>query len=688
MSGSDNDPPEDPKTIFAPFTSPGTSVPGHGESQPPVSAAPPPPSFSPPPPPPAPPPAPSPTGEKPRDGQLRVGDVLNHIYEVRRFIARGGMGEVYEGVNVNNPDEKVAIKVILPALVADPNVQAMFRKEATTLTRVSHPAVVSYRLLGQDPQLGILYIVTEYIEGTNLSDVLAKVPNDAQSLTGLIRQLADGLRVAHSLGAVHRDISPDNVILAGGNINQPRLIDFGIAKDLDPGKATIVGDGFAGKLTFVAPEQLGDFGRDVGPWSDVYSLGLVILAVANRRNVDMGATLVDAVDRRRQGVDVSGAPSSLQGVLAGMVQADPQKRLRSMADVLDALDRIGSGAGPAPTPPPVAAKAEKPAREMPAWAAKAIAFAKARPLPFAGGAIGALLLLGTIWGFSGGDDKPQEAAVAAASVPPQDRAQQALGAVLPGLDCTWLDVQQMQVEGDKVTIAFKGVAGNGAAAQKAISDALVAAKLDVSAISFENVMPAPQSVCTLLDAYRPIKSQRGGDISSDQPQFERTAQAEMNGAVVAIPQIRLSAEVMSGNLVLGGIDPDAAATAGVFAKSIEEVHAQLGPGMGTREPDGSVTLKVEQGNDGLVGLLVIFGKSQIPADQVMPSLTSRTPQWRDAFLANAKREGWQADMVWFRIVNQEPDTAPAAAPATLGQPTAGPAAAPAPVAKPTAVPAG
>lgn len=688
MSGSDNDTPEDPKTVFAPFTSPGTSLPGHGESQPPVAAPAPPPSFSPPPPP---PPAPSAAaGDKPRDGQLRVGDVLNHIYEVRRFIARGGMGEVYEGVNVNNPDEKVAIKVILPALVADPNVQAMFRKEATTLTRVSHPAVVSYRLLGQDPQLGILYIVTEYIEGTNLSDVLGQVPNDAQSLTGLIRQLADGLRVAHSLGAVHRDISPDNVILAGGNINQPRLIDFGIAKDLDPGKATIVGDGFAGKLTFVAPEQLGDFGRDVGPWSDVYSLGLVILAVANRRNIDMGATLVDAVDRRRQGVDVSSAPASLQGVLAGMIQADPQKRLRSMAEVLDALDRVGAGAPYAA--PPAAPKPEKPPREMPAWAAKAIAFAKSRPLPVAGGAVGALLLIGAIWAFSGGDEKPKEAAVAAASVPPQDRAQQALGAILPGLDCTWLDVQQMQVDGDKVTIAFKGVAGNGAAAQKAISDAFAAAKLEVSAISFENVMPAPQSVCTLLDAYRPIKSVRGGDITSDQPQFERTAQAEMGGAVVAVPQIRLSAEALSGNLVMGGIDPDA--TAEVFAKSIEEVRSQLGPGMGTLEPDGSVTLKLVHGVDGLVGLLVIFGKSQIPADQVLPPMTSRTPQWRDAFLANAKREGWQADMVWFRIVNQQPDTAPAATPAPLGQPTAAnppigqPTARPGPSAKPAAAPAG
>ena len=86
--------------------------------------------------------------------RIQVGDVLNHIFEVKRFLARGGMGEVFEGINVNS-DERVAIKVILPQLAADPNVQAMFRKEARTLTRLSHPALVQYRVLAQEPQLGV-----------------------------------------------------------------------------------------------------------------------------------------------------------------------------------------------------------------------------------------------------------------------------------------------------------------------------------------------------------------------------------------------------------------------------------------------------------------------------------------------------------------------------------------------------
>ena len=186
--------------------------------------------------------------------QIRVGDVLNGIFEVKRFIARGGMGEVFEGVN-SQTEEKVAIKVILPALAADPKVEAMFRKEAKTLTKLSHPALVQYRVLAHDPNLGLLYIVTDFIDGTSLNEAMAGLGATPSELLALTRRLAEGLRSAHELGAIHRDLSPDNVLLERGRLERARIIDFGIAKDLDPGNATIIGDGFAGKLGFVAPDR-------------------------------------------------------------------------------------------------------------------------------------------------------------------------------------------------------------------------------------------------------------------------------------------------------------------------------------------------------------------------------------------------------------------------------------------------
>ncbi|MGJ3627073.1 protein kinase domain-containing protein [Sphingomonas sp. MMS24-JH45] len=122
-------------------------------------------------------------------GEIRVGDVLNHIFEVKRFIGRGGMGEVFEGINVNT-EERVAIKVMLPALAADPNVIGMFRKEARTLTRLNHEGLVNYRVLAQEPSLGLLYIVTEYIDGLNLADVLGTLKPTPQQMIQMLRRLA------------------------------------------------------------------------------------------------------------------------------------------------------------------------------------------------------------------------------------------------------------------------------------------------------------------------------------------------------------------------------------------------------------------------------------------------------------------------------------------------------------------
>ncbi len=186
----------------------------------------------------------------------------------------------------------------------------MFRKEAKTLTKLHHQALVEYRVLAQEPRaprpLHRHRLSSRApVSAPSLGDARSRPPDE---LAALLRRLAAGLAAAHQLGAVHRDMSPDNVILEHDDIDQAKIIDFGIAKDLDASSATIVGDGFAGKLNYVAPEQLGDFGREIGPWTDVYSLGLVILAVAQGKNVDMSGSLVDAIDKRRRGPDLVADP--------------------------------------------------------------------------------------------------------------------------------------------------------------------------------------------------------------------------------------------------------------------------------------------------------------------------------------------------------------------------------------------
>ncbi|HMQ19658.1 MAG TPA: serine/threonine-protein kinase, partial [Sphingopyxis sp.] len=346
------DDPDDERTVYRPATGGGTTPPpppaegpstpeatvyAPGASVPPVAGVPPPPQ------------------EAEQIKPIGVGDVLNGIYQIHRFIARGGMGEVFEGFNVHHPEERVAVKIMLPELARDEAGAAMFAKEASTLTRLQHEYLVQYRLAARDAQ-GRPFIVTEYIDGPSIEEQLGKRKFDEKQLADLFRRLAAGLGAAHQLGAIHRDIAPDNILLAGGKLDRPKIIDFGIAKDLDRSRRTIVGDGFAGKLKYVAPEQLGAFDREIGAWTDIYSLALVMLAAASGKHADMGGSIADAVVKRNAIPDLSAVPERLRPVFAASLAPDPANRPRDMAELVQLIERA-MGAKPG------AARAEKRVRQ-------------------------------------------------------------------------------------------------------------------------------------------------------------------------------------------------------------------------------------------------------------------------------------------------------------------------------------
>ena len=496
---------------------------------------------------------------------IKVGDVLNHIFEVKRFLARGGMGEVFEGCNVNT-DERVAIKVMLPAMAADEKVVAMFRKEARTLTKLQHEALVSYRVLAQEPQLGALYIVTEFIEGVELADMLGKVERTPEELAGLLRRLASGLSAAHRLGAVHRDMSPDNVLLPGGDVHQAKIIDFGIAKDLDASSATIVGDGFAGKLNYVAPEQLGDYGREVGPWTDVYSLALVILAVAQGKNVNMSGSLVDAIDKRRKGPDMSAVPASLRPLLEDDAAARSQGA--------DALDGRGAGARSAAAPCP-RRRLRRPRRRRPrrAWrsrsarrAARTRRCCSAASSPPRSPPRRAPGTCSAIW-------SDRAAAVAAATrsssndvVPAGDpvaTARNAINSVLPSTPCTWLDIAGVEGGSDGVNIALRGVAGDAAAAQQELNQALTRAGLDNARLDFGDVAPITPAGCAALDTYRQVRASSDYHLSVARPRFEMMMQppgTPYAGEEASNAVINFNFANAEGDFAILGIEPSGTIT--------------------------------------------------------------------------------------------------------------------------------
>lgn len=260
------------------------------------------------------------------------GTLLVNTYRVEHLLGGGGMGEVYLARHAGLGTQH-AIKVIRSTMAQDPQVMDLFYREAKVLRGVRHEAVVSYDGFVRDDQ-GRDYLVMEYVEGPSLAERLRRGPLAPGEVLTLRDRLAAGLAEAHRKGAVHRDISPDNVILPGDRIEAAKLIDFGICKLTDPTQETIIGSSFAGKYRYASPEQLGLFGGAVDARSDIYSLGLVLAAAAQGHPLEMGET-VEAALRSRQGVpDLSGVPASLRGWIAAMLQPDPGRRPSSLAELL------------------------------------------------------------------------------------------------------------------------------------------------------------------------------------------------------------------------------------------------------------------------------------------------------------------------------------------------------------------
>ena len=268
---------------------------------------------------------------------LEPGTIINNMYRVEERLDQGGMGSVFRGTETST-GENVAIKVILPEMAEDDKVTAMFRREARTMRQLHHDAIVRYfAYVPPNQTLNLHAIIMGFIEGTKLSDTV----KDGGALTreqtiDLTMKLADGLDRAHNIGVVHRDLSPDNVMLQNGDISKPVLIDFGISRSDNVKEATI-GNEFAGKLKYVSPEQMGAFGGQAEGPSDVYSLGLLMIGMLTGTPMPMGTNFVEAVQKRQSVPDLSFLPEEFQGLIGHMLQPDPKDRVPSMAAVIEEL---------------------------------------------------------------------------------------------------------------------------------------------------------------------------------------------------------------------------------------------------------------------------------------------------------------------------------------------------------------
>ena len=268
---------------------------------------------------------------RPSHQGVAPGTRLNGIYEIDRMIGTGGMGEVYKGFEIQTRTA-VAIKMLLPDMAENEAALGLFRREASALHNLVHDAIVRYFVFTVEPVLQRPYLAMEFVDGRSLADMLEAGPLTLEAILRLTRRIASGLKAAHERGIIHRDVSPDNIIVPQNDVARAKIIDFGIARSTQFGEATIIGSGFAGKHSYVSPEQIGLFSGEVNPPSDVYSLGLVLFYALTGQKLDMGGSQFQLVEKRRRVPDLGAIDARVRPLLERMLQPDPNDR-PTMADI-------------------------------------------------------------------------------------------------------------------------------------------------------------------------------------------------------------------------------------------------------------------------------------------------------------------------------------------------------------------
>ncbi len=233
-----------------------------------------------------------------------------------------------------------AIKVIRADQSDDPFAAEFFLREAHALLDVQHEAVVRCEDLLRD-DAGRFYLVMELIEGPSLAEWLSGPDFDESGARVLLQRIGQGLAAAHACGVIHRDVSPDNILLPEGRPERAKLIDFGLAKLVATGEQTIQ-EGFKGRVSYASPEQFGLFGGRVDHRSDIYSLGLVVAEAASGRRLFAHQNFLEAIEARRS---VPGLPGELdpdlRSLVEWMLEPDPARRPDSVAALLGSAAALG-----------------------------------------------------------------------------------------------------------------------------------------------------------------------------------------------------------------------------------------------------------------------------------------------------------------------------------------------------------
>jgi serine/threonine protein kinase len=267
-------------------------------------------------------------------------------YEIVEIVGRGGMGAVYKARH-KSLERYVAIKVLPVGIEHDEmEYAARFQREARAMARLSHPGIVAVHDTGETAN-GQLYIVMEFIEGTDLQHILESGRLPPREAVAIVIEICEALDYAHRSGVIHRDIKPSNIMIDA--IGRVKVADFGLAKLTVDDAALLTQTNLAmGSPDFIAPEAVGGTGIDHR--ADLYAVGVILYRM-----------LTGKLPRGRFGSPsgvVEGLDPRFDAIVDRALQAEPGARYSSAIELRSALESALAPAKDVPAPVTVA----KPAR--------------------------------------------------------------------------------------------------------------------------------------------------------------------------------------------------------------------------------------------------------------------------------------------------------------------------------------
>ncbi len=281
--------------------------------------------------------------------RLSPGEVLARRFRIVRFLASGGMGEVYEAEDIEL-SERVALKTIRIGSNDSDAALERFRREVQLSRKVTHPSVCRVFDLAHDDTPGrrVTFLTMQFLHGETLATRLRRVGRmSTDEALPLALELADALNAAHRAGIVHRDFKPGNVILVPSETGDHAVVtDFGLAilsaaQDSTTRTSLTVAGAVVGTLAYMAPEQLR--GAEVTPAADIYALGVVLYEmVTGSRPFASEHPMLEANRRLTENPPSPrrvnpGLPPAWERVILRCLERDPQHRFRSAADVASSL---------------------------------------------------------------------------------------------------------------------------------------------------------------------------------------------------------------------------------------------------------------------------------------------------------------------------------------------------------------